>query len=443
MDLPNSIDSSGERPVSAFSITDILISASERMRKFDIERAKQRVNWRRPRHRCRHSGRRALFVWLLWSALFALNAVLGAAGMAHAAPMKKTDFGRMADGTQIDLYVLTNHRGITVAITNFGATLVSVAVPDRKGQAADVILGYDSLDGYINDKSYFGATVGRYANRIARGQFSLNHILYTLAKNDGENHLHGGIRGFNKAVWQARDASANDQPVLELTYLSKDGEEGYPGNLSVKVVYTLTDQNELRIDYSATTDKETVINLTNHSYFNLAGQGAGSILNQQLTIHASHFTPVGAGLIPTGEIRSVQGTPFDFRHATVIGARIDQADPQLVLGHGYDHNWVVDRKNKDSKSLVPAAEAFDPSSGRVLKVWTTEPGIQLYTGNFLDGSSPGKGGHAYRRREAFCLETQHFPDSPNHPEFPSTVLRPGERYHSTTIYQFSVTRNVL
>jgi aldose 1-epimerase len=377
------------------------------------------------------------FFRMMLSATFALSVILAIAATAHAAPMKKTDFGRMPDGTHIDLYVLTNRNGMSASITNFGATLVSLKVPDRNGKSAGVVLGYDSLEGYINDKANFGATIGRYANRIARGRFSLNHTEFKLATNNGVNHIHGGIKGFNKAVWQAKDVSVKDESALELTYLSKDGEEGYPGNLAAKVVYALTDQNELRIDYSATTDKDTVVNLTNHSYFNLAGQDAGSILNHQLTIHASSITPVDATLIPTGEIRAVQGTPFDFRNASAIGARINQNDPQLVLGHGYDHNWILDRKAEDEKTLIRAAEAFDPSSGRVLEIRTTEPGIQLYTSNFLDGVQ-GKGNHVYQRRDAFCLETEHFPDSPNHPSFPSTELKPGGRYSSTTVFKFSV-----
>lgn len=264
------------------------------------------------------------FFHILLSAAFTLSVILATAATAHAAPMKKTDFGRMPDGTHIDLYVLTNRNGMSASITNFGATLVSLKVPDRNGKSADVVLGYDSLEGYIGDKANFGATIGRYANRIARGRFELNHIEYKLATNNGVNHIHGGIKGFNKAVWHAKEVSAKDDQALEMTYLSKDGEEGYPGSLSAKVVYTLTDKNELRIDYSATTDKDTVVNLTNHSYFNLAGQDTGSILNHQLTIYASSFTPVDATLIPTGEIRNVQGTPFDFRNATPIGERINQ-----------------------------------------------------------------------------------------------------------------------
>jgi len=346
--------------------------------------------------------------------------------------MQKQSFGKTADGQQADLYILTNKTGMEAAITNYGGTLVSLKVPDRNGKLEDVVLGYDKLDDYADGKAYFGATVGRYANRIAQGKFTLNGTTYTLAKNDGENHLHGG---FNKRVWTEKDVSSSAGQALELTYLSKDGEEGFPGNLSVKVVYTLTDQNELKIDYSATTDKDTVINLTNHSYFNLAGQGNGDILQHQLMIRADRFTPVDATLIPTGELRSVKGTPFDFTNATAIGARIDQDDEQLKLGRGYDHNWVLNSGTAGSLSL--AAQAYDPHSGRLLEVWTTEPGIQFYTGNFLDGTIRGKGGKVYNRRFAFCLETQHFPDSPNHSGFPSTVLKPGQHYRSTTVYKFS------
>lgn len=352
--------------------------------------------------------------------------------MSKTGSVKKTSFGKTPEGRQVDLYTLKNQKGVEVAITNFGGIVVSVKVPDRRGNIADVVLGYDSLDGYVNDKSYFGAIVGRYGNRIAHGQFSLDGVTYKLAKNNGENSLHGGIKGFNKAVWDAKEITSKDGPSLQLNYLSKDGEEGYPGNLKVQVTYTLTDANELRIDYSATTDKKTVLNLTNHSYFNLAGQGTGDILGHEMLIQADRFTPVDAGLIPTGELRPVEGTPFDFRKKTAIGARIDADDEQLKLGKGYDHNWVVNH----TADFSLAARAVEPKSGRVLEVWTTEPGVQFYTGNFLDGTVHGKGGKAYGFRFAFCLETQHFPDSPNHPEFPSTVLNPGERYHSTTAFKF-------
>jgi aldose 1-epimerase len=363
--------------------------------------------------------------------LFTATIFVGGLRAEAKSKMQKQAFGKTEDGQPVDLYILTNKNGVEAAITNYGGTVVSLKVPDRNGKVEDVVLGYDKLDGYADGKAYIGATVGRYANRIAHATFTLDGTTYTLAKNDGDNHLHGG---FNKRVWTAKDVSTSAGQALELIYLSKDGEENFPGNLSVKVVYTLTGQNELKIDYSATTDKDTVLNLTNHAYFNLAGQGNGDILQQQIMIRADRFTPIDATSIPTGELRSVKGTPFDFTTATAIGARIEQDDPQLKLGRGYDHNWVVNSGPAGSPSL--AAQAYDPHSGRVLEVWTTEPGIQLYTGNFLDGIR-GKAGKVYNRRYAFCLETQHFPDSPNHANFPSTVLKPGQRYQSTTVYKFS------
>src|ERR1700686_2609504 len=345
--------------------------------------------------------------------------------------MQKQSFGKTEDGQQTDLYILTNKNGMETSITNYGGTVVTLKVPDRNGKFDDVVLGYDKVEDYEAGKAYFGAIVGRYANRIAHAKFTLDGITYTLPKNDGDNHLHGV---FNKRVWNAKDVSSGAGQALELTYLSKDGEDGFPGNLSVKVVYTLTNQNELKIDYSAATDKDTVLNLTNHCYFNLAGQGNGDILQQQLMIRADRFTPVDANLIPTGEFRKVKGSPFDFTTSTVIRSRIDQDDEQLKLGKGYDHNWVLN--NSTAGSLFVAAQSYDSHSGRLLEVSTTEPGLQFYTGNFLDGIH-GKGGKVYNRRYAFCLETQHFPDSPNHPQFPSTVLRPGQHYRSTTVYKFS------
>jgi aldose 1-epimerase len=348
----------------------------------------------------------------------------------------KKSFGKTPEGQPVDLYVLTAKGGAEAAITNYGGAVVSLKVPDRNGKLADVVLGYDNADGYVNDKSFFGALVGRYGNRIGHAQFALDGKTYTLAKNNGENSLHGGIKGFNKAVWTAKIIPAKDGQSLELSYLSKDGEEGFPGNLKVSVIYTLTDSNALRITYSATSDKKTVVNLTNHSYFNLAGQGSGDILGHLLIIRADKFTPVDSGLIPTGEFRDVAGTPFDFRKELAIGARIDQDEEQLKLGGGYDHNFVLQRSNDPEESL--AARVLEPVSGRILEVWTTEPGVQFYTGNFLDGKTIGKGGVTYPRRSAFCLETQHFPDSPNQPKFPSAVLNAGERYHTITTYKFSV-----
>jgi aldose 1-epimerase len=346
--------------------------------------------------------------------------------------MQKQSFGKTEDGQTVDLYILTNKNGVEAGITNYGGTVVWLKAPGRDGKRDDVVLGYDTVDGYATGKAYIGATVGRYANRIAHATFTLDGTTYSLAKNDGDNHLHGG---FSKRVWTAKDVSGSAGQALELAYLSKDGDEGFPGNLSVKVVYTLTQENELKIDYSATTDKDTVLNLTNHAYFNLAGQGNGDILQQQIMIRADWFTPIDAVSIPTGELRSVKGTPFDFMNLTAIGARIDQDDQQLKLGKGYDHNWVLN--NEKAGSLFLAAQAYDPHSGRLLEVWTTEPGIQLYTGNFLDGIH-GRDGKVYNRRDAFCLETQHFPDSPNHPSFPTTELKPGQHFESTTVYKFSV-----
>ncbi len=369
---------------------------------------------------------------LMLTVVFSIAIIFVAVLQAEANPkMQKQSFGKTDDGQQTDLYILTNQNGMEAAITNYGGTVVTLKVPDRNGKIDDVVLGYDKLNDYEAGKAYFGAIVGRYANRIAHAKFTLDGITYTLPKNDGDNHLHGI---FNKRVWNAKDVSSNAGQALELTYVSKDGEDGFPGNLSVKVVYTLTDQNELKIDYSATTDKDTVLNLTNHCYFNLAGQGNGDILQTKLMIRADRFTPVDATLIPTGELRSVKGTAFDFTTSTVIGARIDQDDQQLKLGHGYDHNWVLN--NATAGSLFAAAQAYEPHSGRVLEVSTTEPGLQLYTGNFLDGIR-GKAGKVYNRRDAFCLETQHFPDSPNHPQFPSTVLKPGQHFQSATVYKFS------
>ena len=349
--------------------------------------------------------------------------------------MKKQSFGKTSDGRPVDLYTLTNQKGMEVAITNFGGIVVSLKVPDRTGKFDDVVLGYDSLDGYLTNKAFFGALIGRYGNRIAHGKFTLNGQTYTLPKNDGDNTLHGGPEAFNKKLWTAKDVSSSKGQALELTYMSPDGEEGFPGNLNAKVVYTLNDQNELTIAYSATTDKDTVVNLTNHSYFNLAGQGTGDILRHELMIKGDHITAVDETLIPTGELRPVKGTPFDFTHATAIGARIDQDDPQLKLGKGYDHNWVLN--DHGSRSPVLVAEAYEPKSGRVLQVLSTEPGVQFYSGNFLDGTIHGKGNKLYNHRYGFCLETQHFPDSPNHPKFPSTTLKPGQTYSTTTVFKFS------
>jgi aldose 1-epimerase len=347
----------------------------------------------------------------------------------------KQPFGKTKDGTAVDIYTLTNSRGVEARIITYGGIVVSLKVPDRNGKLTDVVLGFDTLDEYVSKNSpYFGALIGRYGNRIANARFSLDGKEYTLAKNDGANHIHGGIKGFDKVVWKARELKTNNHVGLRLTYLSKDGEEGYPGNLSVTVDYTLTDNNELEIDYSASTDKDTVVNLTSHSYFNLAGAGTGNILGHEAMINADRFTPVVKGLIPTGELRSVKGTPLDFTVPTAIGARIDQEYDQLVLARGYDHNWVL---NKSGNSLSLAARVYEPTTGRVMEVYTTEPGLQFYTGNFLDGSNIGKGGKPYLKRYAFCLETQHFPNSPNEPKFPTTELKPGQKYAQKTVYKFS------
>ena len=348
--------------------------------------------------------------------------------------VKMQPYAKMPDGTTVERYTLSNAAGMQAGIITYGGTVVSLTAPDKHGKLADVVLGMETLDGYQHQSNFFGALIGRYGNRIGHGTFSLEGKTYTLPKNDGDNTLHGGPQGFDKRIWKARELSTANGPAVELTYVSKDGEEGFPGTLTAKVVYTLTDANELKIEYTATTDKPTVVNLTNHSYFNLTGNGATTNLDHQVTILADRFTPVDAGLIPTGELKPVKGTPFDFTKPTAIGARINQDDDQLKKGKGYDHNWVL---NKANGVMGKAAEVYEPSSGRVLEVFTTEPGLQFYTGNFLDGKVVGKGGIAYPFRAAFCMETQHYPDSPNKPKFPSTELKPGHTYHSTTIYKFS------
>jgi len=342
-------------------------------------------------------------------------------------------WGKTKSGAVVNLYTLRNSKGAEATITTYGARVVTLKVPDKAGRFDDVVLGFDNLDGYLQTPPppYFGATVGRYGNRIAGGRFTLDGKEYTLAKNNGDNSLHGGIVGFDKVLWRASPVGSNG---VALTYLSKDGEEGYPGNLTANVTYTLTEDNELRIEYSATTDKDTVVNLTNHSYFNLAGQGEGDILGHVVMIDADRFTPVDKELIPTGELKPVDGTPFDFRKPTPIGDRIDANDPQIALGPGYDHNFVLNRKGSSPEL---AARVTEPKTGRVMEVLTTEPGLQFYTSNFLDGTFKGVGGKVYPRRSAFCMETQHFPDSPNHPSFPSTTLKPGETYRSETVYRFT------
>jgi aldose 1-epimerase len=373
---------------------------------------------------------------LLCTALLGLTflAVFRAQG---AAGLRKSAFGKMKDGQPVGLYTLTNTGGMEVAITNYGGIVVSIKAPDRSGKFADVVLGFDTFDAYLNNTPFFGALVGRYGNRIAKARFTLDGHEYHLAANDNGNTLHGGLKGFDKRLWNAKDVSTKEVPALELTYLSKDGEEGFPGNLSVTVTYSLTPKNELKIDYAATTDKDTVLNLTNHSYFNLAGQGEGDILSHLMMINGDRFTPVDATLIPTGELKSVAGTPLDFRKPTAIGARIDADDQQIKFGRGYDHNFVLNRKGGE---LILAARVTEPSSGRVLEVLTTQPGLQFYTGNFLDGTIHGKVGKVYPRRSAFCMETQRFPDSPNQPRFPTTVLKPGKHFQSTTVFRFSTVK---
>ncbi|MCR4439113.1 MAG: aldose epimerase family protein [bacterium] len=343
-------------------------------------------------------------------------------------------FGKMPDGRVVEAFDLRNAHGMKARIITYGGIVVSLEVPDRQGKFADVVLGYSSLQPYLEDSPYFGAIVGRYGNRIANGRFVLDGVEYRLATNDGPNHLHGGVRGFDKVVWQGEPVREKDAVGVRLTYLSPDGEEGYPGNLRAVVTYRLTNQNELHIDYEATSDKPTIVNLTHHSYFNLAGEGSGDILGHVLQILADRFTPVDAGLIPTGELRSVEATPFDFRQPTPVGQRIDWDDEQLRNGRGYDHNFVL---NSGGGMLALAATVYEPTSGRVMEVLTTEPGLQFYSGNFLDGHHVGKSGKAYGHRSGFCLEAQHFPDSPNTPHFPSVVLRPGETYRQGTVYRFS------
>jgi aldose 1-epimerase len=339
----------------------------------------------------------------------------------------KESFGKMPDGKQVDLYTLTNANGIRARISSYGAILVSLQLPDREGNLADVALGFDTLDGYFTDHPYFGVTVGRYGNRIGGAKFTLNGVEYKLAANNGPNHLHGGIKGFDKVLWEAGQIQTSDEVGVKLTYMSKDGEEGYPGNLACVVTYTLNDDNELKISYEAITDKTTVVNLTNHTYWNLAGQGNGDILSHELMINADKYTPVDEELIPTGEIKIVKDSPMDFTKPIPIGSRIDQ-----VPG-GYDHNYVL---NRTGQGLSLCARVYEPTSGRVLEIHTVEPGVQFYSGNFLDGTITGKAGKVYKKHYGFCLETQHFPDSPNKPEFPSVVLEPGQKYETVTVHRF-------
>jgi len=366
-----------------------------------------------------------------------LGAALGAlflAGCASHTPMSgsitKSPFGQ-ADGKAVELYTLRNSKGAEAQICNYGGIVTSLKVADKNGNFSDVVLGYDNLEGYIKATPYFGCLVGRYGNRIANGKFTLNGKEYKLAQNNGQNSLHGGVKGFDKVVWDVIKATGNS---LQLQYLSKDGEEGFPGDLNITAVYTLTEDNALRLDFTARTDADTHCNLTHHSYFNFAGKG--DILNHVVTINADKFTPVDANLIPTGELRPVKGTQFDFTKPTVVGLRINNDDEQLKLGKGYDHNWVLNKSRAGELTL--AATVTESTSGRVMEVWTTEPGMQFYTGNFLDGTITGKTGWKYEFRNGFCMEPQHYPDSPNQPNFPTTVLKPGQTYKNTIIYKFSV-----
>jgi aldose 1-epimerase len=369
-------------------------------------------------------------------ALVLLLAGMGACSKKteDAGPMKPQPFGTTTDGKEVFLYTLKNHSGMEAKITNYGGIVVSLRVPDRTGKFDDVVLGYDSLTGYLKESPYFGALIGRYANRIDKGKFTLNGKEYSLATNNGKNHLHGGLKGFDKVVWTADQVETPAGPSLVLKYLSKDGEEGYPGNLRVQAIYTVTEANELAVEFSATTDMPTVVNLTHHSYFNLAGATSPTtILDHTVMIDADRFTPIDSGLIPTGELRDVTGTPMDFRNSTPIGARINAADEQLRLGLGYDHNWVLNKKEPGMRLAVRVEES---TTGRVLEVLTSEPGIQFYSGNFLDGTIIGKGRKTYMHRYGFCLEPQHFPDSPNKPDFPTTVLNPGQTYGHRIVYRF-------
>jgi len=357
--------------------------------------------------------------------------------MRRAEP-SRAPFGQLPDGRRVELFTLRNTHGVQVQVMTYGAIITSIRTPDATGVMSDIALGFDSLSGYLGASPYFGAIVGRYANRIARGRFTLDGVEYHLAQNNGPNSLHGGVRGFDKVLWTPEPFETDSAMGVRLRYESADGEEGYPGALMVQVTYTLNEANELSVGYEASTTKATPLNLSQHTYWNLHGEGTGTILDLRLMLNASAFTPVDSTLIPSGKIAPVQGTPFDFRQPTTIGARIDGSDEQLRYGKGYDHNWVLDRQGQDTLAL--AARLEDSVSGRVLEVRTTEPGIQFYSGNFLDGSITGKGGHVYGHRNGLCLETQHFPDSPNHPNFPSTILRPGARYQSRTVFAFSTRR---
>lgn len=368
-------------------------------------------------------------------ALIAAALLVVACAKERDASISRAPFGKTPGGTVVEAFTLTNAHGIELRAITYGAIIVSLRVPDRDGRLDDVVLGYDSLDGYLRDSPYFGAIVGRYGNRIAKGRFTLDGQTYRLATNNGPNHLHGGIKGFDKVVWQAEPFQNDSGVGVAFTHVSPDGDEGYPGTLAARVTYALTHGDEMIVDYLATTDKPTPVNLTQHTYFNLAGAGSRDILGHELVINADSFTPVDSTLIPTGEIASVEGTPFDFRTPTAIGARIGADDQQVRFGGGYDHNFVL---REEDAGLGHAARVVEPSTGRTLDIYTSEPGLQFYSGNFLDGSITGKASHVYRHRYGFCLETQHYPDSPNNPQFPSTILGPGEEYRSRTVFVFGV-----
>ncbi|MCC7054497.1 MAG: galactose mutarotase [Gemmatimonadaceae bacterium] len=365
------------------------------------------------------------------------NAAPAASSTPTPAGVQTAPFGTLPSGQAVTQYTLKNANGIELRAITYGGIITSLKTPDKTGAFADIVLGYDNLDGYLKTTPYFGAIVGRYGNRIAKGKFTLDGTTHTLATNNGPNALHGGVVGFDKVLWTGKPVTVAGGQAVEFSYTSKDGEEGYPGTLQVTVRYTLTDSNQLQIEYHATTDKATPVNITQHSYFNLAGDGSGDVLKHEVTLNADRFTPVDSTLIPTGALQSVAGTPFDFRKPTAIGARINDTDTQLKNGGGYDHNWVLTR---NGEGLSAAAHVYEPTSGRTLHVETTEPGVQFYTGNFLDGTITGKSGHVYKYRNGFCLETQHFPDSPNQAAFPSTILKPGAEHVSRTVFTFGVER---
>jgi aldose 1-epimerase len=379
------------------------------------------------------SRRFTLLTILLFSFILVTTSTLS----AQSSSVDVQPYGTTAGGEDVDEYTLTNANGMEVKIITYGGTITSIRVPDRDGELENVTLGFDNLADYETKSPYFGNITGRYANRIANATFTLDDTAYTLAANNGPNTLHGGVEGFDNKVWEAEAVEGDGEVGVSLHYLSPDGEEGYPGNLDITVVYTLTDANEIRMDYTATTDASTVVNLTNHAYFNLAGEGNSSIYDHILMIDADRYTPVDATLIPTGELAPVEGTPFDFRLPKAIGPGQRSSDEQIVLGRGYDHNFVLNREDPEDGEMMLAAQVYEPESGRVLEVWTTEPGIQFYAGNFLDGTLIGPSGHLYRQSDGFALESQHYPDSPNQPDFPSTVLNPDETYQTTTIYKFA------